>query len=74
MLLQTGGKMTTVKQKRTELGYTQKQVAKEAGICERQYIRIENGEMLPNVKTAYRISTYFQSTIEECFKDILTQM
>ena len=49
--------MTTVKQKRTELGYTQKQVSKEAGICERQYIRIENGEMLPNVKT---------------FKDILT--
>lgn len=65
--------MTAVKQKRNELGYTQKQVAKEIGICERQYIRIENGEMLPNVRTAYRISQYFQSTVEECFKDILTQ-
>lgn len=64
--------MTTLKQKRSELGCTQKQVAKEAGISERQYIRIENGERLTNILTAYRIAQYFQSTIEECFKDILT--
>ena len=72
MQIQTGGKMTTLKQKRSELGCTQKQVAKEAGISERQYIRIENGERLTNILTAYRIAQYFQSTIEECFKDILT--
>lgn len=66
--------MTTLKNKRIALGYTQKQVAKEVGICERQYIRVENGEMLPNVKTAYRIARFFQSTVEECFIDILTQI
>lgn len=65
--------MTALKNKRIELGYTQKQVAKESGICERQYIRIENGERLPNVKTAYKISQCFNSTIEDCFIDILIQ-
>ena len=66
--------MTTLKNKRIALGYTQKQLAKEIGICERQYIRVESGKFLPNLKTAYRIAKFFQSTIEECFIDILTQI
>lgn len=61
--------MATLKQQRIELKLTQKQVAKEVGISERQYIRIENGERLTNIDTAYRIAKLFKSTIEECFKD-----
>lgn len=61
--------MTTLKSIRLELGYTQKQVAKEAQISERQYIRIENGERFTNIETAYRIARFFHRTIEECFKD-----
>lgn len=61
--------MATLKQKRIEQKLTQKQVAKEVGISERQYIRIENGERLTNIDTAYRIAKLFKSTIEECFKD-----
>lgn len=61
--------MATLKQKRIEQKLTQKQVAKEVGISERQYIRIENGERLTNIDTAYRIAKLFKTTIEECFKD-----
>jgi putative transcriptional regulator len=61
--------MATLKQQRIEQKLTQKQVAKEVGISERQYIRIENGERLTNIDTAYRIAKLFKTTIEECFKD-----
>lgn len=66
--------MTALKQRRIGLGYTQEQVAKEAGISKRQYIRIENGERLTNILTAYRIAQCFQSTIEECFCDYFNPM
>lgn len=59
--------MTTLKNKRIERKLTQKQVAKSAGISERQYIRIENGERLTNILTAYRIARCLNSTIEDCF-------
>lgn len=65
-------RMTTVKNRRIELKLTQKQVADIARISERQYIRIENGERLTNVITAYRIAKALNGTIEDCFKDILT--
>jgi len=67
-----GGKMTTLKQKRVDCGMTQKAVAKQAGISERQYIRIENGERLTNILTAYRIARCFNSTIDDCFRDYFT--
>lgn len=61
--------MATLKQQRIELKLTQKQVAKAVGVSERQYIRIENGERLTNIDTAYRIAKLFNTTIEECFKE-----
>lgn len=63
--------MSTLKSKRIEKGLTQKQVAKKAGICERQYIRIESGGKTTSVETAYRIAQVYGSSIEECFADIL---
>ena len=67
-----GGKMTTLKQIRVKLGLTQKQIASAVGISERQYIRIESCERIPNVKTAFQISQCLKSSVEECFVDILT--
>lgn len=64
--------MTTLKQKRLACGMTQKEVAKKAGISERQYIRIENGERFTNILTAYRIAQCFNSTIDDCFRDYFT--
>lgn len=61
--------MTTLKQMRLNAKITQKEVAKQAGISERQYIRIENGERLTNILTAYRIARMFNSTIDDCFRD-----
>lgn len=61
--------MTTLKQKRLNANMTQKKVAEQAGISERQYIRIENGERLTNILTAYRIARLFNSTIDDCFRD-----
>ena len=65
-------KMTKLKEVRIHGGYTQKQLAKEAGISERQYIRIENGERSTNVIVAYRIAKFLKTTIEDCFADILS--
>ena len=59
--------MTTLKNRRIECKITQKEIAKQAGISERQYIRIENGERLTNILTAYRIARCLNSTIEDCF-------
>lgn len=61
--------MTTLKQMRLNAKITQKEVAKQAGISERQYIRIENGERLTNILTAHRIARMFNSTIDDCFRD-----
>lgn len=63
--------MTKLKELRIRGGYTQREMAKEAGICERQYIRIENGERLTNVVTAIRIARFLKTTVEDCFADIL---
>ena len=64
--------MTTIKQMRVNAKLTQKEVAKSAGISERQYIRIENGERLTNILTAYRIAQCFNSTIDDCFREYFT--
>lgn len=64
--------MTALKQVRLAAKKTQKEVAKQAGISERQYIRIENGERLTNIVTAYRIAHCLDSTIDECFRDYFT--
>lgn len=64
--------MTTLRKRRVASKMTQKEVAQKVGISERQYIRIENGEMMTNVLTAYRIATVLGSTIDDCFQDYFT--
>lgn len=61
--------MTTLKQKRIKANLTQKEMAEQAKISVRQYIRIENGERLTDILTAYRIAQRLNSTIEDCFRD-----
>lgn len=65
--------MTTLKNRRIECKITQQEVAQRAGISVRQYIRIENGERLPNVVIAYKIAHCLNSTIETCFYEYLTR-
>lgn len=64
--------MTALKTVRMAAKKTQKEVARQAGISERQYIRIENGERLTNIVTAFRIAQSLDSTIDECFRDYFT--
>lgn len=64
--------MTTLKQKRLKANLTQKEMAEQAKISVRQYIRIENGERLTDILTAYRIAQSLNSTIEDCFRDYFT--
>jgi len=42
---------------RTELGLTQVQLAKLAGICQETLSRLESGKHKPNVRTVERIET-----------------
>jgi transcriptional regulator with XRE-family HTH domain len=55
-------------------GKTQAQVAKEAGVTERMYQYYEANEMEPGVRTAIRIASALDSTVEDLFKtDVQTQ-
>ena len=55
-------------EKRKEKGFTQKELARELGISERQYSRIEAGTS--NGKTLYwfRLSEILGAKIEDLFK------
>ena len=50
-------------------GKTQAQVAKEVGISEMSYQRIEYDTQTPRLKTALRIARVLNSTVEALFGD-----
>lgn len=45
----------TIRKRRKELGWTQEQLAHEAGVCARNISRIENGERFPTIATLYML-------------------
>lgn len=59
--------MNTLKNKRIEKGYTQERIARELNITTRHYQRIENGESIPNVFLALKISDILNSDIRLLF-------
>ena len=52
---------------RAAKGITQKQISTLCGISERQYIRYENNDQEPAVRTAIRIARVLDTTVEELF-------
>jgi|LSQX01.2.fsa_nt_gb putative transcriptional regulator len=48
-------KLYKLKNRRKELGITQESLARQINITLRNYQQIENGEVLPKVKTALQI-------------------
>lgn len=54
---------------RGKSGKTQAQVAKEVGISEVSYQRIEYGTQTPSLANAIRIARTLNSTVEELFKE-----
>lgn len=47
---------------------TQAEIAKNLGLSERQYQRIESGDQRPNLDTAFKLSDMFKLTVEKLFK------
>lgn len=64
---------TKLKTKRHEAGLTQVEVAKKARITEVSYQRIEYGVQNPSLKTAILIAKALNSTVEELFRESITQ-
>lgn len=49
---------------RTKQGITQKQIAKDFSISERQLRRYENNEFEPNIETLIRFADYFDVSLD----------
>lgn len=49
---------------------TQQDVADEAGISRRQYIKLEKGESMPNLETLIKLSGAFDKKLSDFCKDI----
>ena len=60
--------MNNIKQRREELGLTQRQVAERANITEAQFQRYEYGKNMPSVGLALRIAEALDTTIEQLYK------
>lgn len=58
-----------LKAAREKSGKTQAQVAKEAGITERGYQKIEAKNEYKTIQTAIRIAKALGSTVEKLFKE-----
>ena len=56
-----------LREERSKLGITQKQLADSIGISERSIINIENGRA-PSLPTAMRLAAYFQLSVEQLFQ------
>ena len=56
-----------LREERSKLGITQKQLADSIGISERSIINIESGRA-PSLPTAIRLAAYFHLSIEQLFQ------
>lgn len=55
--------------KRTKKGLSQVEVAKQAGISETSYQRIEYGKQIPSLSTAFRIAEILGTSVDALFKN-----
>ena len=57
----------TVSQIRKQMGVTQEQLAKKVNVSRQTIISIEKGNYVPSVLLALKISSFFNSKVEEVF-------
>ncbi len=58
---------TKLKEMRRQIGLTQVQIAKQAGISTLSYQRYESGQRVPDVNTAKLIAKALNTTVEKLF-------
>ena len=56
-----------IKELRTDLGFTQAQLAERVGIARVSIVSIENGRFIPTIETALRISRALGAPIDKIF-------
>lgn len=59
--------LNRVKEYRSSLNLTQKQLAEAVFVTQRTIISLEKGQYKPSIMLAYRLSFLFNTTIEELF-------
>ena len=60
---------TSIKKKRTELKFTQEELAQKSKTSLRALQNYERGERMPDARTAIRIAKALETTVEELFKE-----
>lgn len=58
---------TRIKELRLEKGYSQQALAKELEVSRQTIISLENEKYVASLSLAYKISSFFNKTIEEVF-------
>ncbi|HGT1477523.1 TPA: helix-turn-helix transcriptional regulator [Clostridioides difficile] len=61
--------MNRLKELRINKGFTQTKIAKHIGVSQQAYSFLETGQNKPSLKTAKRISDFFEIPIEKIFFD-----
>ena len=56
-----------VRERRTERGMSQREVAEALGVSRQTVIAIENGRYSPSLPLAFRIAQFFDSTVDGMF-------
>ena len=67
LLIKERVNITTLKYKRLTKGLTQEELAKITKISVMSYYRYETGERIPDVRTAQRLATALNTTVEALF-------
>ena len=61
--------MNNIRKRRNELGLTQNQLCKQAGLCDSSYVSsVELGKRVPGVHASIRIARALETTVEELFR------
>ena len=56
-----------VRERRTERGLSQRDIAAALGVSRQTVIAIETGQYSPSLPLAFRIAKFFDSTVDEMF-------
>ncbi len=60
--------VNSIKERRSQLGWTQEELAKHSGVSRQSIISIERGKYIPSLPLAFRFARLFECTIDDLFQ------
>ncbi len=60
--------VNSIKERRSQLGWTQEELAKQSGVSRQSIISIERGKYIPSLPLAFRFARLFECSIDDLFQ------